>query len=412
MKWITLLLLFHHTLAQFYYRELDQLSSEKKCVLNHRTSENMWEQRLVEDLLKCGYDSFKPPPPNGTQPLEVSAFFIMKNFKFDSELQQFSTFMWTCLTWKDERLKWDPTKYDGIQKVLATTIQVLWAPNIRLINNIADILDERYLYVPCELESDGTVTCINWIDYQAKCITDLRDWPYDAQHCSMEFGLYSAGTITMRLDVASKAISMVGAEYGSEWDLMDYQQTTNLTSEKELVMKFKLERHAAVLAAIVVHPALVLSILTFSSLLIDARLNLRLLVICFSLFCHNYAITDLSFKIPDNTKDPPKLLMYYRGSFVLTSLLLVVSFVFNIICRKEAVCPSWMISINDFVLIKYGKLVVWPRWETKMKENIGASNSVQDWTDFANIINTVWLFVSIAVYVSLYCVFMPQPIPY
>lgn len=368
------------------------------------------ENKLLHDIRTCNSKLHRPPPTNGTAPLNVTLNLSITQFKFNSELQEFSMSMFFILRWVDERLKWDPKKYDGLKSVLTTTNDV-WAPGIKLINEIED--NYRYLYLPCELKFEGAVFCIAWIDYKAKCAADLKDWPYDTPFCNLEFGTHHEIATKVQLDFSGRPLSLIDPEPGTEWDIIGYNHSLDKNSEKQLIMTFKLVRHAEILATMVIYPLLVLNILTFSALFIDARLNLRLLVIFFSLMDHFYFLTDLKWKLPDNTKDPPRLLLYYRGSFILTNILIAMTYVLRFIYSKEVVCPSWIISINNFVFAnRFVKLAIWPRWESENNSDISTKNSAKDWIDFANIINSICIIVSVFVYVSLYCVLMPHPIPY
>lgn len=370
------------------------------------------EYKLLHDIYVCNSKLYWPPPSNSTVPLQIMLKFSLKQFKFDSELQEFSTYMLKILKWDDERFKWDPDKYGGIETLEASSMDI-WVPEIRLLNSVEEEWAQKYLYMPCELNSNGSVSCVGWIVYRAKCSTDLKDWPYDAQYCKLELGPFHEYATKVQLDVGARAVSMIGSEYGVEWDIMGYDQIVDEISEKQLIIKFRLERHGEVLAAIVIFPSLILTALTFSSLFIDVRLNLRLLVAFFSLMDHFYFLTDLPWEMPGNTKDAPRLLMYYRGSFIMTNVLVAVSLVLNFVCRREAVCPSWISSVNDFVIMnKFLKFIIWPRWESKDSKEINTRNFAKDWTDFGNIVNSMCILITVIVYICLYCLFMPHPIPY
>lgn len=395
MRRFALLLLLHHGLAQFF--------NQLECVIDNRSLETMWEYKLMHDLQEC-FNPYKSPVMNGTEPLIVRLKFFMKSFNFNSETQVFTALTWTVLLWKDDHYKWDPNEYDGLDTLLMSSHR-MWTPDLILKNIIDDDGYElRYFYKPCQIASKGTIRCVVQRIFKVKCNTDLREFPYDAQYCRMEFGTQKTKHTKIQFDIGFKAIQYI--EHGGDWAIKNYQQILDETSEKQLVLEFGLERHTVGLAAIVVYPSLIVSVLTLSSLLVDARVEHRLVVVCFSLMSHFYFLTDSTWEFPENTRDPPNLIMYYRGSFILTSILIAVSFVLKVMCRKNVPCPNWAISVNDFVYLKVVKFCVWPRWATKVGSS---SDFVKDWTDFANIINTVSIFVSVIVYISLYCVFMPQP---
>ncbi|KAJ8705320.1 hypothetical protein PYW07_011147 [Mythimna separata] len=235
------------------------------CVINNVPERMAFEKQLRKDI-SC--DDFRHIAPNNSSDFNVNVRFILKQFTFDSIEGAMALHTWMFVRWKDERLKWDPEKYYGIDKTEMLSIKI-WNPGFRLFNS-ADSHDfDRYYYVWCSVKNTGNVQCPLRVTHNAMCNAKLTDWPYDQQHCQFEFGAWTTKSESFKLNVSSRAMTMWGAEYGAEWTLTDFRQEVNSSSERQLKMFFTLDREAAGLGAIVVYPAVILTVLSVTALFMD-----------------------------------------------------------------------------------------------------------------------------------------------
>nr|XP_021184753.2 neuronal acetylcholine receptor subunit beta-2 [Helicoverpa armigera] len=379
----------------------------KDCIINRVPEQMAFEKQLRKDL-KCGYHVFDPPFGNNTTS-EINVRFVMKRFSFNSDEEIFSMQSWMFISWIDERLKWDPDKYYGTTETELTSMS-LWTPGFRLFNS-ADSNDfDRYYYVWCRVRNTGLVSCVPKITHEALCSVKLTNWPYDQQECKLEFGPWSSKWSKFSMNFTSRAITMLGAEYGAEWFISDYRQEANFSSEKQLTMYFTLEREATGLAAIVVYPAIILTALSITCLFLDVRQNVRLAMISFSLFGHYYFLRELMDNLPKHSLDSPNLLFYYRGSLILTMFIALFTFLLDAICKVKVTPQNYFLTINDSVYESFGKYFIVPQWNLD-DDTIKNKQFSEDWTKFANIINSAFNVIIILTYVILYCVLMPKPIP-
>ncbi|CAD0206274.1 unnamed protein product [Chrysodeixis includens] len=300
------------------------LTLAKDCVRNDVPEHIKWEKKLRAELT-CSYRfALVPPAGNQTHPFTVNIRFSMKYFTFNSQEEIFTIQSLMYLSWTDERLKWNPKKFFGINETSISSVNI-WTPMLRLFNS-ADSFDfDRFFYVRCNVQSSGRVNCRPRMVHAAICSVKLRNWPYDVQECSLEFGVYPSKWTKFRMNYTSRAISMFGAEYGAEWFISDYKQSGNITSDNQLKMTFVLEREAGGLAAVVVYPALILTFLSVSTLFLDVMMNVRLILAFFSLYSHFYFLSEMGQNIPKDSLDPPLLLLYYRASFTLTAVIVMAT---------------------------------------------------------------------------------------
>ena len=85
-------------------------------------------------------------------------------------------------TWKDPRLTWDPTAYNGISGISFHTNTMLetsciWAPDLQLVNNVLGITD--LAMVSANVFSDGTVYQAKLGNLRTMLNFDLTQFPFD-----------------------------------------------------------------------------------------------------------------------------------------------------------------------------------------------------------------------------------------
>ncbi|XP_037302082.1 LOW QUALITY PROTEIN: neuronal acetylcholine receptor subunit beta-3-like, partial [Manduca sexta] len=308
--------------------------------------------------------------------VEVKLRLNLKWFNYDSNQGAFAIYSWVMLTWNNNKITWNPADYNGLNETLILNSD-MWYPEIKLMNSIDSEQSVHFFFEQCAIRSSGEIFCIYKMVDSAICNSDLTKWPYDTQSCSVKFGVWKNKNNTVRLKTAGRAVRMIGADYGMEWDIIDYKQGES-GRETQLTMTFVIERHAETVAATLIYPSIALSTLSIVSFTLDVRRMTRFGLVCFNIANHFSFLTELQENMPGH-------------SFT----------------RLREVPPLWVSFVNDIVYKGRGKMLVWPKWESE----VGANEFAEQWTNFANIINSVFFIVTVIVYVCLYFVYMPQPTP-
>ncbi|KAM3959888.1 LOW QUALITY PROTEIN: acetylcholine receptor subunit beta-type unc-29-like [Aphomia sociella] len=381
------------------------LTIAKDCVIDNRSVQNSWEEQLHNDL-KCHYQNGIPPDGNNT---EVRIKFIMKYFNFDSTEEIFKVYSWIFLFWTDKRLRWNDTNYDGITETIVKSSSI-WSPSLRLLNEV-DWQDYEPYFGHCTIDSSGDVFCLPRVTHEALCNTKLANWPFDIQKCTLEFGAWTKYNKIRFMFSSSRSVTVLGAEYGADWTIIDYKQEERVDDDIQLRLTFFLERISAGHAAIAVVPTILLSMLTLTSLSLEVKDNVRLGVVTFNLLCHFYLLSSINEIIPKHSIDTPSILLYLRSSLLVTAIVIVLT-TFLSHLKKRRSPPMFVISVNDFVLNGRGKFIIKPRWVAEHGITVSDdtdNKTLEHWTDFANIINSVCHFVVIVFYIVIISVYMPRP---
>ncbi|KAJ8705319.1 hypothetical protein PYW07_011146 [Mythimna separata] len=214
------------------------------CVINNVPERMAFEKQLRKDL-KCDDDKYWNIPPSNGSALTVDVKFAIKRFTFDSVAGVMTLHTWMSIRWKDERLMWNPENYYGIEKTEMISIR-MWNPGFRLFNSVDSNYFDRYFYEWCSVRKNGDVRCVVKVTHNAMCSVKVRDWPYDQQHCSFEFGAWTTKSESFKINFTSRQIvTLEYEEYGGEWAITEYDQELNSSSERQLKMFFTLRREAA-----------------------------------------------------------------------------------------------------------------------------------------------------------------------
>lgn len=381
---------------------------KSECVIDHRSLSQEWEKKLKKDL-KCNYHWNQTP--NKDNVTEVKVRFILKYFEMDSQNDLFTMYSWTSLTWKDPRLIWNATDYGGVDHIYFWSHE-FWTPPLQLNNRIED--EFGTYYGECQVQSTGFVACVPRILDAAQCSTKMSDWPFDTQRCTLEYSIDPIEKNVQLISRGERAVSMIGAEYGPEWTIVDYEQENNVNKTVQLKITFVLERNGEALGAILILPSIILAILTTSTLLLDVKLN-RLLLMIFAMMCQFSYLSEISLEIPKHSEDPPTILLFYRFSLLLNTALLVMTIFLMKIRNKESIPPPWVITLSGLILETHGKYLIWPRWETDTdmftSESVN-SKDVEVWNGLANIVNSVCFFTAIVLYSIMVPLFVPTQPPF
>jgi hypothetical protein len=91
--------------------------------------------------------------------------------------------------WVDEYIKWEPSEYEGQDRVVFDANQV-WKPEINVFNSNAEIFTSDAFAERSSISarSNGSMFWWTYITVVSKCALDLTDYPFDVQQCSLFIG--------------------------------------------------------------------------------------------------------------------------------------------------------------------------------------------------------------------------------
>lgn len=419
------MVLFATLLALLFCGVAVAVTEENWQCPDEREPELHKEALLHKDLF-CAYafSDIRPVKDHKTA-IKVKVRFSLKYISFDSLEETFNLHSWVALAWQDEFLKWNPNDYGGINELQVESNE-FWTPRLALFNADASMYNTDSIFSTCLVQSAGTVTCVPHIVHSGICRTSLRKWPYDEQNCTLYFGSWMHTGEQVNFTFYDKdPVLLDNYQNGPGWKLLDvkhdrlpgkYACCPNSTYPM-LKYTFVLSRVAAGPAAIVVVPAIVIILLTLISLLLDVKNNVRLFMVCFSLFGHFMFLTEIGYNIPKHSADTPIILLFLRDSMVITLVGICETLFLMAMRRRVEPAPTWIVSVNRLVSSGPGKYAVFTEFdpsdavgEVKMlneDRSEESSRAIVDWIQFANILNSALFIVAVLTYMVLIFTYIP-----
>ncbi|XP_048000467.1 neuronal acetylcholine receptor subunit alpha-4-like [Leguminivora glycinivorella] len=349
--------------------------------------ESLWpseipvEARLKTKLLDC-YDFSESPNSNTTNRVEVEVAYIIQMLQFDVHEEVLTIYSWNIFQWDDARLKWDPDDNKGIKSTVLNFYEI-WTPELKIKNYEISEPDSLIHIYDCLVNNTGRVKCIQANVHNVMCSNAMRDWPFDRKHCVLKIddGSWTQSEANI-VFTKLRFLSFEGAY--TAWRLVYSQEHLNLTGEYQASIEFGLERVAEGLEAAIIVPAFVMSVLTIITFLMDVKGNMRLGILCGSLYSHYLFIAQVNQCIPKQSIDTPKILLFIIGSMTLTLIFTVLALILKYFCSRKFSPPVLITSFNSFVLNSYGEYLVFPRWSgTNTNKTVLDSLSQQtEWFDF------------------------------
>lgn len=362
--------------------------------------------------MNCNYDSDLQPRTTNSKPVKVRVKFILKTLKFSKDEEKFNVYSWVVLIWKDDRLTWGPEKYGDIRNI-GISFRI-WIPSLKDYTIADDTNDYEFYYNSCQVRNTGKVICYLTFLHHGLCSTDLQNWPYDTQSCILRFGERKrSGTHKpVQFTFGNKtAVILWGDEYITGWTLISFNKTEDYNNTEQLTITFGLERQSVLLSSMIVVPSIIVFLITMISLLLFVNNPIRLGLLYFDLLLHYVILHNISSMLPKHSRNVPKILLFTRGSLLLTFISVLLTFFVKILRKRKQPPPLFISLLNNYVNNSFIKHFLWPKWEADnnvwtLSDEV-ERKTTKNWNDFTNLVNTSFIFIFSIVYFCLFLFNMP-----
>ncbi|MBN3308932.1 ACHB4 protein, partial [Amia calva] len=178
------------------------------------------EERLMNCLLaKDRYNKMIRPATNITERVTIKLQVSLAQLISVNEREQImTTNVWLTQNWIDYRLSWDPSEYDGIDK-LRLPPRHIWLPDIVLYNN-ADGTYEVTLFTNAIVQFNGSVSWLPPAIYKSACKIEVKHFPFDQQNCTLKFRSWTYDHTEIDLVLKTGVASMDDFTPSGEWDIV------------------------------------------------------------------------------------------------------------------------------------------------------------------------------------------------
>merc|ERR1712088_844367 len=146
-------------------------------------------KRLYDDLLS-NYNRLIRPVANNTDKITVKMGLKLSQLvDLDLKNQILTTNLWVETEWHDDKLRWEPSEYGGVEEIYVPS-EIIWLPDIILYNN-ADGNYHITTMTKATLYHDGLVKWEPPAIFKSSCDIDVRYFPFDEQTCWLKFGSWT-----------------------------------------------------------------------------------------------------------------------------------------------------------------------------------------------------------------------------
>ncbi|KAG7206627.1 hypothetical protein KM043_000306 [Ampulex compressa] len=318
-----------------------------------------WTDRLKRELF-VKYDKFARPTQHYNTTVVSMDLYVLH-----ASVDEFKSTMyvngWVWQIWTDEKLKWEPSKYGGLQEIHVGNHEI-WQPDVTLYNSATANTIEHYGDSHCIINHDGTVLWVPPAQFVAFCNLDLRLWPFDTQLCTLTMGSWTFHGRQIDLQLKSPAMQQGTYVKNTEWQIL------NLSRSREEVMyaccpeayiqlnfTLTLKRNSGLYYNVLMTPAAAVVFLMLTIFWLSPQSEMKFTIAACTILIIALFLMYFGLKVPLTTC-PPLLVHFYSGCLCQVTITLILS-VFVINTAKRPCCKPLPRNIRLLLLNWPGKLL-------------------------------------------------------
>ncbi|KAK0042689.1 neuronal acetylcholine receptor subunit alpha-7 [Biomphalaria pfeifferi] len=280
--------------------------------------------RLHQDLF-ADYNPEVRPSFNYTIPTEVIATLSVA---YLTELDIKHHFLHLCgfvsMIWTDEKLTWNPEKYDNINQIYVKQERV-WKPDMAVYNSVADkvYLGEENLIVT--VSSNGTVRWEPLVNMGVTCKVDISNYPFDVSVCGINLTSWIYPESCVELKAGKTSLELFRVLSHSQYYIEYPEPQLTRSHYNGAVYRFlnfpiKLTRRPEYLILTVMVPITMLAVMCAVPFLLSPEEPEKLMVSITLLLSFAVSIDYISEKLPQTSINLSVLVVYLSSLFVLSFL--------------------------------------------------------------------------------------------
>jgi hypothetical protein len=179
------------------------------------------ELDLRNKLFK-NYNKNIRPVINYNDNINLNISIDIKNLEFFNQVSEtISINLWITMTWKDEYLKWNYSKFNI--NILKLSSHDVWLPDLVLYNSAKKIIPYNVLDQMI-VNNEGFVKLIRPATYTFSCPLSLQKFPFDKQNCIIEFGSWQFNKQYLNIKYDNKINSTIDNFIKhNEWNLYNIE---------------------------------------------------------------------------------------------------------------------------------------------------------------------------------------------
>uniref|UniRef100_A0A3B3T3K0 Cholinergic receptor nicotinic beta 4 subunit n=1 Tax=Paramormyrops kingsleyae TaxID=1676925 RepID=A0A3B3T3K0_9TELE len=307
------------------------------------------QKRLMEQLLhEDHYNKLIRPAINRTERVTIKLLVSLAQLISVNEREQImTTNVWLTQDWVDYRLSWDPSKFDGIDKLRIPSRHV-WLPDIVLYNN-ADGTYEVTVFTNVIVSFNGSVSWLPPVIYKSACKIEVKHFPFDQQNCTLKFRSWTYDHTEIDLVLKSKVASMDDFTPSGEWDILALpgRRTVNPADPTyvDVTYDFMIKRKPLFYTINLIIPCILITSLAILVFYLPSDCGEKMTLCISVLLALTVFLLLISKIVPPTSLDVPLIGKYLMFTMVLVTFSIITSVcVLNVHHRSPSThtMPSWV----------------------------------------------------------------------
>jgi hypothetical protein len=251
-------------------------------------------------------------------------------FEVDEKHKTMSGSYAIFVSWKDDRMTWNPSSYQNIGSVQVKA-QKIWIPtSVCLFNEIGNencIADDKGIVT---VYSSGYVANRIFKENTIRCDIDVTKYPFDSQICSLQFININSGTEYITFDVGNSHLYRHYYNKNEVWGILS---TTAYLHKIEggpvdmgrlLIFKMVLQRKSFHAVTSTLLPVNILSVLNLFCFLLPIESGEKM-GFCMSIFL-SFAVflTTMNESLPKSSDKVSYFTIYIIAQFIISGVTVVL----------------------------------------------------------------------------------------
>ncbi|XP_050442294.1 neuronal acetylcholine receptor subunit beta-2-like [Adelges cooleyi] len=289
--------------------------------------------------------------------LLVDIQFVINSAELNYETSQMILSAWFIANWKDDRLTWIPNDYDYL-KAIVVNRRCIWFPDIMPYNNIITFAETDQANNNCQVNYNGSVSCVQPVQYNVHCQTDMTYWPYDTQTAVLRMGSWMYNGAELNLTTDRNGVEVYN--YHSEWDV---QKVTNQRNVRyyttgpngtvpfiDIEYSFTIKRKTHPYYSVIYVPALCSAIFNLIAFWIPYNQYGKTAINLLNALFVSVVILIVYSKVPLILSSIPLIVIYYTYCLGLIAVTAVISMAVKNMITVNSPLPH---SIRKFIHSSY-----------------------------------------------------------
>ena len=305
---------------------------------------------LRRDLLN-GYDKFVRPIQNQTQIVDVYFDFSLVAIQdFDEVQETISITGIFVLYWVDENFVWNTAtaNYSSIPYVFMGYNEV-WVPELILTNPSQKLDSFGNEWQIIRYNATGLATWYPADLIKATCSLDLRYFPFDIQHCALEYYIWGYSFNEVRLIPTRDDINLGLAmgEHGT-WKILSTSVKSEIVGlSYKAIISLRLERKSQYVIVNIVLPILFMCILNVLVFILPAESGERVSYSITVLLAIAVFMTIISDTLPKKSEPLPLISYFLLIDLIISALTSVLTILNLRLYHKDETqdIPRWLVGI-------------------------------------------------------------------